>query len=106
MKSYFTWHKFVYLMASLVAWFLLGILVHWLLEMPILYFLSLDFERYSFGFSYNQLLALHTVFTLVIILASISSGIYFGLKWYDKVYQRSPQIKKKRISRSVVNRQI
>ncbi len=104
MGNSFTWHKFIYLIASLLVWLLLGMLVHWLLEMPILYFLSLDFERYSFGFSYNQLLALHTVFTLVIILASISSGIYFGLRWYDKVYRHRARAKKRRVLRSAVNK--
>jgi len=104
MGDVFSWHKFIYLITNILAWLLAGMLVHWFLEMPILYFLSLDFGRYSFGFSYNQLLALHTVFSLLIILTSVSGGIYFGLKWYKKIYQHPRKVKRRLFSRSAVKK--
>ncbi len=88
MKKYYQqlWFKTIYLLAAIIFWFLLGIIFHALAEFPVLYFLSQDFNKFSLGFTYEIWLAIHTMFSVLVWLASLLAGIFFGLQWYDFIY--------------------
>ncbi len=80
------WFKALYIFLTTILFILVGILLHWLLEYPVLYFLTKDFNSYSLGMSLSGWLGLHNIFSLLILLVAIFAGIYFGLDWYDKIY--------------------
>lgn len=81
-----TWFKALYIFFTTILFILIGVFLHWLLEYPVLYFLTKDFELYSLGMSLSDWLALHNIFSLLILLISVFSGIYFGIDWYEKIY--------------------
>ncbi len=86
-----SWRFYFYLILSIVLWLLVGMIIHWLLEMPVLYFLGSDYYRYSLGLDYGQWMALHDFMTVVVWLAALVWGIYFGLHWYERIYLHSSQ---------------
>ncbi len=82
-------HFYVYLALSILLWVLIGMIIHFLLEMPVLYFLGSDYHKYSLGQSFSQWMGLHTFMTVIVWLASIVWGVYFGLYWYERIYLKS-----------------
>jgi len=87
-KRYYTqtWFKLLYLLTVIVLWLFVGVIVHWLLEMPVLYFLTKDFETYSLGLSYDSWQAIHNFFTFILLVASVFVGMDLGHRWYNYVY--------------------
>ncbi|GEM_PF-3356146 len=88
MKKYYlqSWFKLIYLLAAVLFWLGLGVIFHALAEFPVLYFLTKDFTKFSLGFSYEIWLAIHSVFSIIVLISSLIAGIYFGLQWYDFIY--------------------
>ncbi|MFA5880218.1 MAG: hypothetical protein WC860_08655 [Candidatus Margulisiibacteriota bacterium] len=81
------WFKFIYRISVLILWFLLGMFLQTLVEYPIIIFLTKDFQLYSLGLSYNQWQLLHIIVAFLIIIFSTVAGLYFGLIWYEYVYE-------------------
>lgn len=80
------WFKFIYFYLAVVLWLLVGMLVHWILEWPVLYYLTKDFYTYSLGLAYDSWVAIHNIFSFILLVTSALAGVYFGLKWYDYIY--------------------
>ncbi len=82
------WFKFIYLSLSVVLWLFIGLLAHWLLEWPVLYFLTKDFYTYSLGLAYDTWIAVHNIYFFLLLITSVLAGAYIGLKWYNRVYMQ------------------
>lgn len=89
MKKYYNNILFIFIYRILVLclWFFLGLLLHSLIEYPILLFFIKDFKFYSLGLDYQQWQLLHIIFSLLIIVFSTVAGLYFGQVWYEFVYK-------------------
>lgn len=76
----------------IVLFTLLGILLQFLLhaafEMWYIGLLLADFETYSLGFSWEGLLVIHHVGTIVLLVVGAVLGSWQGLFWWERIYNR------------------
>lgn len=68
--------------------FLLSMLVHAAIEIPMILLLVRDFETYSLGFSWEAWQRMHDIGTPFLALAGVILGYRQGLFWWDAVYTR------------------
>lgn len=78
--------KFIYLSLSAILGFLLSFLLHTLIEVSVVALLLKDFQKFSFGLDWNQLLLIHKIFTIILSLAGLIFGIWLGKKWWQYIY--------------------
>lgn len=78
--------KFIYILLATVLMVIVSFLIHVIIEIPIIYIVVADFKKYSFGLSWNQILAIHAIFTLILFLAGIIAGLIFGFRWWKYIY--------------------
>jgi len=79
--------KTIYIALFIFLGLLLQFLVHALIEIPYLGLLNIDFDRYSLDFSWQELLVIHAVFTIVLIIAGALFGFWQGKYWWNKIYK-------------------
>jgi len=79
--------KILYIILSCFLGFLFSILLHVIIEIPYLKLLEKDFYKWSFGFSYQQLVLIHLIYTLVLSVLGILFGLWLGMRWYNKLYK-------------------
>ncbi len=73
---------------------LLQFLVHALIEMRWIKLLVVDYNKYSFGLSWDQLLLVHSVGTIVLIILGLLFGYCQGKYWWQKLYVEKIRNKK------------
>lgn len=78
--------KYFYISCAVLFWILVGFILHIIIEISAISLLLNNFERYSFGLSWAQLMAIHYVFTFVLFLVSIVVGVIVGFKWWKFIY--------------------
>lgn len=78
--------KIFYISMAVVLWSLIAFILHVVIEVPIIYFMIRDFDKYSFGLSWDQLMQAHYTFAVILVLAGGIFGIWCGLKWWDYIY--------------------
>ena len=75
-----------YILCFTFLGFLLQLIVHALVEMAVLALLLKDFARYGLGLTWGQWYAVHHVLTLALLIAGISLGFRWGVKWWQILY--------------------
>jgi vacuolar-type H+-ATPase subunit I/STV1 len=65
---------------------LLQFLLHALIEIPYLGLLSKNFDRYGLGFTWQELLTIHAVLTIVLIIFGAIFGFLSGRYCWRKIY--------------------
>lgn len=65
---------------------LVSFIIHAIIEIPVINLLVSDFEKYSPGMNWSQILAIHAIFTLFLFLAGIISGVFLGFRWWKYIY--------------------
>lgn len=78
--------KTIYIILFTLLGILLQFLVHALIEIPYLGLLNRDFDRYSLGFTWPELLTIHAVLTIILILAGAAFGFFAGKFFWQKIY--------------------
>jgi hypothetical protein len=57
-----------------------------MIEIPVIYLLIGNFEKYSFGLPWQRIIFFHLIFTIVLLLAGASLGLWAGFKWWRYIY--------------------
>jgi len=78
--------KGFYIFSCVILGILLSFILHALIVIPIIYVMIRDFEKYSFGLSWNGLMIVHGIFTVFLLVLGIILGIYLGFKWWKYIY--------------------
>lgn len=81
--------KFIYIALCGVLGIFLSTILHALLEILIIRLVLLDFDKYSLGLDWPEILLVHLVFTVVLALAGFFFGVWLGFKWWRKVYLKT-----------------
>ncbi len=76
----------VYIFLSIILGFLLSIIIHAAIEIPLLILFMNDFERYGLGFGWNFWIGVHHVMAVLLALAGIGGGYLLGKKWWYIIY--------------------
>jgi len=78
--------KAFYIFSCVILGILLSFILHALIVIPIIYVMIGDFEKYSFGLSWNELMIVHGIFTILLFVLGLVLGIYLGFKWWKYIY--------------------
>ena len=78
--------KIIYILAFGLLGFIVQILLHAGIEMLAIYVLTLDFETYCLGLSWNAWFIVHHVLSIVLAIVGIGFGIQQGFYWWKRVY--------------------
>ena len=76
----------VYDALSVVLGVLLSFVIHALVEQIYIALLLSDFTRWSLGLSWEALLLIHHVFSLLLLVGGCVGGYYLGVYWWNLVY--------------------
>lgn len=80
--------KKIYIIAFTVFGILLQLLLHTGIEIWYIGLLTLDFPRYSFGFSWNQWFLIHHIGAVILLVVGILFGFWQGKFWWQKIYEK------------------
>jgi len=64
---------------------MLSFIAHVIVEIPIIYLMITDFDKYSLGLSWGKLMLIHYIFTISLIILGIIFGIKIGKKWWQYI---------------------
>lgn len=78
----------VYIFSFTFLGFFLSFLFHAVTEISYIYFLEKDFERYSAGLTWPELMMLHHAFALAIAAAGLYFGYRQGVHWWKVIYEK------------------
>jgi len=78
--------RLVYYAFSIVLGVLLSFVIHALVEQMYIALLLANFARWSFGLSWDTLLALHHFFSLALLVTGVFGGYFLGVYWWKLVY--------------------
>lgn len=78
--------KFIYIAAFTALGILLQFLIHAAIEIFYIRFLTADFDRYGFGLTWPQWFTIHTIFSIVLLIAGIGFGLWQGVYWWRQIY--------------------
>ena len=79
--------KQIYIFLTILLGILLSTIVHAVFEMGFIFWYIANPEKYSLGLSWNQLLWLHAIYTVVFFLLGAIGGYFLGKKWWNKIYE-------------------
>ena len=79
--------KIIYIICFTFLGFLLQILVHAGVEIFYIRMLWKDFEKYSLGLSWNQLILIHYIGSIVLVVIGILFGLWQGIYWWKRLYE-------------------
>lgn len=78
--------KTIYIFLVVVFWVLISFIIHIAIEIPVIWLMVSDMEKYSFGLNWEQLMSVHLIYTIVLLVAGIIAGLHYGNKWYKYIY--------------------
>lgn len=84
--------KKIYIIAFTILGILLQFLIHAGIEIWYIGLLLSDFQKYSFGFSWQQWFIIHHIGTVILFIAGASFGFWQGKFWWRKIYE-NPRFK-------------
>lgn len=76
--------SYLFLFALLGA--MAGFLVHAAIEIPVIYLLVSDFERYGLGLSWNSWETVHDIGAVFLLVFGALLGFLQGKKWWKVIY--------------------
>lgn len=78
--------KLIYILFSALLGLLLSFLVHALLEIAVINLLVFNFEKYSLGLSWNDLLLAHFILSIILAAGGLALGLWLGFRWWRYIY--------------------
>ena len=63
-------------------------LVHAVVEIPVIALLVKDFGWYGLGLSWETWFSIHTVSSVVLLVAGVSIGLWQGMYWWKRLYEK------------------
>jgi hypothetical protein len=85
--------KKIYIGLFIFLGLLLQFLIHAIIEISYIVLLRANFEKYSFGFSWEQLYLIHHIGTIVLIFCGVLFGLWQGKFWWHKVCEKKKLLK-------------
>lgn len=79
--------KKIYIVLFTVLGILLQFLVHAIVEIWYVGLLLQDFQKYGFGFSWNQWFFIHHIGTVILLVVGALFGFWQGKFWWRKIYK-------------------
>lgn len=79
--------KTVYIICFTFLGILLQFLIHAGIEVLYIKMLARNFETYSLGFSFQQLVLFHHIVTVILLIAGILFGLWQGKYWWKRLYE-------------------
>lgn len=79
--------KIFYIISFTFLGLLLQILVHAGIEKGYIGLLVGDYDKYSFGLSWDQLVLVHHVASIVLVIIGILFGFWQGKYWWKRLYE-------------------
>ena len=76
----------IYLVLFALLGFLVSTIVHAAIEIPVLHFLTKDFERYGFGLTWGQWYSIHHAGSFFLWTLGILFGYRQGRYWWNVIY--------------------
>lgn len=78
--------KIVYLFSFVVLGILVSTLLHAAIEIPVIYLLLDDFERYGLGLTWEQWYRVHGIGAAVLLVVGMGLGYWQGVHWWNVLY--------------------
>jgi hypothetical protein len=78
--------KAFYIFCCVILGILLSFILHVIIELPIIFIMVTDMSRYSFGLSWNELMAVHWMFTGLMLAGGMFFGYRAGKRWWKYIY--------------------
>lgn len=78
--------KVIYIISFTVFGVLIQLLLHAVIEITYIALLTRDFQKYSFGLSFEQLVIVHHIASVVLLIAGILFGFWQGRYWWKRIY--------------------
>jgi hypothetical protein len=78
--------KIIYITAFTILGALVSFLVHAVIEIPIIYLLVSDFNKWGLGLSWESWFFIHTIFSIALLLLGIIFGFTQGRHWWRIIY--------------------
>lgn len=76
----------IYIISSIILGALLSFIVHALLEIAIISLLIRDFKTFGLGLSWENWFLIHSIGTVVLLIAGIVGGYFLGVRWWQIIY--------------------
>ena len=87
--------KVIYLFSFIFLGALVSMLIHAAIEIPVIYLLLDDFERYGLGLTWDQWYRIHYIGALVLFFAGLALGYWQGVHWWNVLYDEKGNRKRK-----------
>jgi len=78
--------KIVYIILSAILGFLLSFILHAVIEISVIALLANDWQKYSLGLNWDQILLAHKIYTYVLSVGGLALGTWLGFKWWNYIY--------------------
>lgn len=78
--------KYIYIFSFMVLSILLSFILHATIEIPLLKLFQKDFIRYGLGLSWDIWYVIHTVGTIILLIAGTILGVAGGKYWWRVIY--------------------
>ncbi len=78
--------KTVYIFSCIILFVLLSILAHAAIEIPAINLLTADFAFYGLGLSWQTWFTIHSIGTILLLLAGVAAGYFVGQRWWRYIY--------------------
>ncbi len=75
--------KELYIFLSVILGFLVSVIIHAAIEIPVLMLFIDDFEKYGMGLDWSFWFAVHHILSVFLAVAGIGGGYLLGRKWYE-----------------------
>lgn len=78
--------RIFYIFLFIVLGVLVSMLLHAAIEIPMIYLLLKDFDRYGWGLTWQQWYVIHGIGAYVLLLAGVMIGYWQGKHWWGVLY--------------------
>ena len=78
--------RYLYIGLCIFLGVLLTTIIHGIGEQAYIALLLADWDRYSFGLTFEQLMYVHHVLSFGLLLLGIVGGYFLGVRWWRIVY--------------------
>jgi len=78
--------KRIYIVLSIILFFLLSFVVHAIIEIGTISLLTKDFQKYGLGLSWADWFAVHYAGTIILLILAVVAGYFIGQRWWNYIY--------------------
>jgi len=78
--------KNIYIALFTLLGVLVGFLIHAIIEIPAIFLLVSDFEKWNLGLSWESWIFVHNVWAILLFLIGVTFGYKQGKHWWKVIY--------------------